>query len=58
MTALLAVVAQATPRQPLPAEPPVQGWFWYAVIPAALFLVSAFGTWALWRHFAREDDEE
>jgi len=24
-------------------------------VPAILFLISAFGTWALWRHFANED---
>jgi len=31
---------------------------WTVVIPAILFLVTAAGTWALWRHFADQDDDE
>jgi hypothetical protein len=55
MSALLLVV-QETARQPLPAEPPIDGPGWTVWVPALLFLVSAFGTWALWRHFADKDD--
>jgi len=31
---------------------------WTVLVPAILFLVSAAGTWALWRHFANQDDDE
>lgn len=54
----LAVAAQDSARAPLPAQPPISGPGWTVVVPALLFLVTAAGTWALWRHFADEDDEE
>ena len=54
MPALVSLVQEAS-RQPLPAAPPLDGPGWTVVVPAILFLVSAIGTWALWRHFADED---
>jgi len=52
------LASQDTARAPLPAEPPLGGPGWTVVVPAILFLVTAAGTWALWRRFADEDDEE
>lgn len=54
MPAWVAHVQEAA-RQALPAAPPLDGPGWTVVVPAILFLISAFGTWALWRHFADED---
>lgn len=54
----VVLAAQDTARPPLPAEPPIGGPGWTVVVPAILFLVTAAGTWALWRHFADQDDEE
>lgn len=54
-TALAALVQEAA-RTPLASEPPIQGPGWTVVVPAILFLVTAAGTWALWRHFADQDD--
>ena len=48
-------LTQEAARQPLPAGPLLDGPGWTIVVPAVLFLVSAFGTWALWRRFADED---
>lgn len=48
---------QDSTRAPLPAEPPISGPGWTVVVPAILFLVTAAGTWALWRRFADEDDD-
>ncbi len=56
MSAAFLLLVQQTTRQPLPAEPPIDGPGWTVWVPAALFLVAAFGTWALWRHFADKDD--
>ncbi|HSW28083.1 MAG TPA: hypothetical protein VLH75_01200 [Longimicrobiales bacterium] len=58
VAAALALAAQDTARAPLPAEPPIGGPGWTVVVPAILFLVTAAGTWALWRRFADMDDEE
>jgi len=46
---------QAVARQPLPAKPPIGGPIWTIVVPAALLIVSIWGTWMLYRHFAREE---
>ncbi|MHB1193243.1 MAG: hypothetical protein ACYC6F_09370 [Longimicrobiales bacterium] len=54
----LAVASQDTARAPFPAEPPLGGPGWTVVVPAILFLVTAAGTWALWRRFADQDDKE
>ena len=54
----LAVASQDTARAPLPAEPPLGGPGWTVVVPAILFLVTAAGTWALWRRFADQEDDE
>ena len=55
---LAIVLLQDSMRAPLPAEPPIGGPGWTVVVPALLFLVTAAGTWALWRRFADEDDDE
>jgi hypothetical protein len=46
---------QVVDRPPLPAKPPIGGPFWTVVVPAALLLVAIWGTWLLYRHFAREE---
>jgi hypothetical protein len=52
----LVRVAQENPHlQPLPAEPPIGGPIWTVVVPAALLVVAIWGTWLLYRHFAKED---
>jgi len=57
-SAALTLAAQDSARAPLPAQPPIGGPGWTVVVPALLFLVTAAGTWALWRRFADQDDEE
>jgi hypothetical protein len=57
MTTAILLLQVAT-RTPLPAEPPISGPGWTILVPAVLFLISAVGTWSLWRHFADKDDEE
>lgn len=57
MTAAILLLQAAT-RTPLPAQPPISGPGWTILVPAVLFLISAVGTWSLWRHFADKDDEE
>lgn len=57
LVALALTLAQDTARAPLPAEPPIGGPAWTVLVPAVLFLVSAGGTWALWRRFADKDDD-
>jgi len=54
----LATALQDSTRAPLPAEPPLGGPGWTVVVPALLFLVTAAGTWALWRRFADKDDDD
>lgn len=54
----LAALVQEAARTPLAAEPPIHGPGWTVAVPAVLFLVTAAGTWALWRHFADGDDDE
>lgn len=58
VAAALAALLQAPAREPLPPGPPMNSPGWTVVIPAILFLVTAAGTWALWRHFADQDDDE
>lgn len=58
LAALALRALQDSTRAPLPAEPPIGGPGWTVVVPALLFLVTAAGTWALWRHFAAKDDDE
>ena len=57
LTLMLALI-QTTNRPPLPQGPAMEGPGWSVAIPAVLFIVSAAGTWALWRHFADQDDDE
>lgn len=58
-TVLTTLVALQVPaRRPLPAAPPMNGPGWTVVVPAILFLIAAAGTWALWRHFADQDDDD
>lgn len=42
--------------EPLPAAPPLTGFFWSYVVPVALFGMSFAATWLLYRHFARKSD--
>lgn len=56
LASLALLLAQDPGRAPLPAEPPIGGPGWTVVVPALLFLVTAAGTWALWRHFADKND--
>ena len=56
LVSLALVLAQDSTRAPLPAEPPIGGLGWTVLVPALLFLVTAGGTWALWRRFADRDD--
>jgi len=58
VAAALTLALQDTVRAPLPAEPPLGGPGWTVVVPAILFLVTAAGTWALWRRFADQGDDE
>ncbi len=39
--------------QPLPADPPLHGFFWSMVVPVLLFAVAASATWLLYRRFSR-----
>jgi hypothetical protein len=60
MSALFASLAATAPQVPpnlqsLPAKPPISGPVWTIVVPAALLLVSIWGTWLLYRHFSREE---
>ena len=41
---------------PIPAESPISGPFWTLVLPAALFALSFFATWMLYRRFSREGE--
>ncbi len=50
-----STAVQAVTRQPLPAKPPIGGPVWTVVVPAALLIVSIWGTWMLYRHFAGEE---
>jgi hypothetical protein len=54
--ALVAAASQApADRAPLPAQPPIGGPIWTVVVPAVLLVVAIWGTWLLYRHFAREE---
>ncbi len=60
MTSALASLVAASlqlgaDREPIPAKPPIGGPIWTIVVPAALLVVSIWGTWLLYRHFAKED---
>jgi len=37
---------------PIPATPPLGGWLWTVVVPAALFLIAFGATYLLYRRFA------
>ena len=39
---------------PIPARPPIGGFVWTVIVPAALLAVSFLATWMLYRHFARK----
>lgn len=54
--AVTTALVQDAARTPLASQPPIQGPGWTVVVPALLFLVTAACTWALWRHFADQDD--
>lgn len=48
--------ASSQGNAPLPAEPPIGGPLWTVVIPATLLLGSFFGTYLLYKRFAKEED--
>lgn len=54
--ALLSASLQAGAIGPLPAETPIGGPLWSLVVPALLLAVAAFGTFLLYRHFARREN--
>lgn len=43
---------------PLPASPLISGPLWSVVVPALLLLVTLAATIALYRHFARPNDDD
>jgi hypothetical protein len=43
---------------PLPAEPPIGGFVWTVLIPAALFLGSFLGTYLLYKKFSKTEVAE
>jgi hypothetical protein len=53
--ALLSASLQAGSIGPLPAETPIGGPLWSLVVPALLLAIAAFGTFLLYRHFARRE---
>ncbi|MGD2217199.1 MAG: hypothetical protein PVJ64_10590 [Gemmatimonadales bacterium] len=52
----LAASVQAGAVAPLAAETPIGGPLWSFVVPALLLAVAAFGTFMLYRHFARREE--
>ena len=42
----------------LPAEPPIEGFFWTWIVPPALFAIAFVATWLLYRHFSGGPDED
>lgn len=40
---------------PLPASPPIGGFIWTVVIPAALLVGSFLGTYLLYKRFSKEE---
>ena len=41
--------------EPLPADPPIEGFLWSVVVPAILLAVAVVATALLYRHFAGRD---
>ncbi|NIN71941.1 MAG: hypothetical protein GTO46_08460 [Gemmatimonadetes bacterium] len=56
MPATLAATLQSAAVVPLPAEAPIGGLLWSHVIPALLLAIAAFGTFMLYRHFAKREE--
>jgi hypothetical protein len=54
--ALLLALGQMADVAPLPARSPISGPLWSYVVPAALLLTAAFGTFMLYRHFAKQGE--
>jgi len=44
-------------NQPLPADSPLEGFFWTGIVPVLLFGIALAATWLLYRHFANRDEE-
>ncbi len=42
----------------LPVELPLSGVFWTWVVPVVLFSIAFAATWMLYRHFAKQKDDE
>jgi len=45
-------------NEQLPDVSPLSGAFWTWVVPVVLFGIALAATWLLYRHFAKEKDEE
>lgn len=58
VAAVVSALVQDATRAPLASQPPIHGPGWTVLVPAVLFLVTAASTWALWRHFADQDDKD
>ena len=55
---MMSLVGAVAVVQSLPAEPPLAGFVWSYVVPAALLLVAFLGTFLLYRKFAAEEDQD
>ena len=54
LTASLVTAQDASPLEPLAAEPPIGGPFWTVVVPALLLVAACLATWMLYRRFSGE----
>ena len=50
-----AAAQEAGPMARLPADPPIGGFIWTVIIPAALLVGSFLATYLLYRRFSKED---
>jgi len=53
----LIAPSQLSDVAPLPAQTPIGGPLWSYVVPATLFAVACFGTFMLYRHFAKREED-
>ena len=57
-TATLGTLALLQTLAPLPASPPIGGWVWLYLIPAALLGTAFLATWGLYRRFAGKEEDQ
>lgn len=50
---MLLATMQAMER--IPVAPPIGGFAWTVLFPAAVFVVTALGTWGLYKKFERSE---